>query len=66
MSESSLSDQIQQAAQEPAKVRVDGASVEAPKLAGPIEADRYLAARQAALRNHRGLAFTKLVPPGGG
>lgn len=31
-----------------------------------IEADRHLAAKQAATKNHFGLRFTKCIPPGGG
>ncbi len=51
-------------AQGPAKAAGDAGSVEQHKLTEQIEADRYLAAKNAAKRKDRGLRFSKLVPPG--
>ncbi len=48
----------------PAKVTGDAGSVEQHPLPEQIEADRYLASKQAAKSKRRGLKFNKLVPPG--
>lgn len=55
---------IRESAQAPAKVASDAGSVEQHKLSEQIEADRYLAAKEAAKSKRRGLRFNKLVPPG--
>jgi hypothetical protein len=44
--------------------RPSSGSVEQHKLAEQIEADRYLASKEAAKKPNRGLRFNKLVPPG--
>lgn len=59
-----LDDTIRDNAQGPAKASGDAGSVEQHKLSEQIEADRYLAAKQAAKSKRRGLSFNKLVPPG--
>ena len=59
-----LDDTIREIAQGPAKASGDAGSVEQHKLSEQIEADRYLAAKQAAKSKRRGLSFNKLVPPG--
>ena len=59
-----LDDTIRENAQGPAKASGDAGSVEQHKLSEQIEADRYLAAKEAAKSKRRGLAFNKLVPPG--
>jgi hypothetical protein len=59
-----LESTIRQNAQGPAKVAGDAGSVEQHKLAEQIEADRYLASKEAAKDKKRGLRFSKLVPPG--
>jgi hypothetical protein len=48
------------------RVSVDGQSVDAMSIDDRIKAAKYLAGQQAASKNHRGLRFTKLIPPGGG
>ena len=48
------------------RVIVDGLSVEAMSIDDRIKAARYLAQQRASARNHQGLRFTKLIPPGGG
>jgi hypothetical protein len=59
-----LDDAIRQNASGPAKAAGDAGSVEQHKLADQIEADRYLASKQAARSKSRGLVLNKLVPPG--
>ncbi len=59
-----LDDTIRQNAQGPAKAAGDAGSVEQHKLSEQIEADKYLASKEAAKSKRRGLVFNKLVPPG--
>lgn len=59
-----LEEDIRKNAQGPAKASGDAGSVEQHKLAEQIEADRYLASKEAAKQPRRGLRFNKLVPPG--
>lgn len=59
-----LDDTIRQNAQGPAKAAGDAGSVEQHKLSEQIEADRYLASKDAAKTKSRGLRFNKLAPPG--
>jgi hypothetical protein len=54
---------IEEAAQQPAEVTVDGQTVKQPKLADQIAADRYLASKDAAKKG-LGVRMTKVVPPG--
>lgn len=55
---------IRQNAEGPAKAAGDAGSVEQHKLSEQIEADRYLASKEAAKSKRRGLRCNKLVPPG--
>jgi len=50
----------------PARAAVDGQSVEQHSLRDQIEADRYLASKEAVRRKDRGLRITRLIPPGAG
>ncbi len=59
-----LDETIRQNAAGPAKAAGDAGSVEQHKLTDQIEADKYLASKQAAKSKRRGLVFNKLVPPG--
>jgi hypothetical protein len=59
-----LDDTIRQNAQGPSKAAGHAGSVEQHKLTDQIEADRYLASKQAAKSKRRGLVFNKIVPPG--
>jgi hypothetical protein len=61
-----LANKIDTVAQGPKRVRTDAGEVESQSLADMIEADKYLAARNAtaASNTHRGLRFNKLIPPG--
>lgn len=59
-----LDDTIRENAQGPAKASGDSGSMEQHPLRDQIEADRYLNSKQAAKQKHRGLRFSRLVPPG--
>ena len=59
-----LDDTIRENAQGPARAAGDAGSVEQHKLTDQIEADKYLASKEAAKSKSRGLRFNKLVPPG--
>jgi hypothetical protein len=59
-----LDDTIRENAEGPAKASGDSGSVEQHKLSEQIEADRYLASKQAARSKKRGLLFNRIVPPG--
>jgi hypothetical protein len=61
-----LEDTIRQNAEGPAKASNDAGSVEQHSLRDQIEADRYLASKEATRKKGRGLRFSKLVPPGAG
>jgi hypothetical protein len=63
MADNSLDQSIRENAQGPAKASGDSGSVEQHSLQDQIEADKYLASKQAAKQKHRGLRFSKLVPP---
>ncbi|MBU0637687.1 MAG: hypothetical protein KKB50_02390 [Planctomycetes bacterium] len=58
-----LEDAIREAAQQPAEVSVDGQTVKQQPLPDQIEADRYLASKNAAKKGI-GARMTKVVPPG--
>ena len=59
-----LKDTIRENAEGPAKATGDAGSIEQHKLSDQIEADKYLASKEAAKSKKRGLRFNKLVPPG--
>ncbi len=61
---SDLEQTIRDNAAGPAKASGDSGSVEQHPLRDQIEADRYLASRQAAAAPARSLRLTRLVPPG--
>ncbi len=54
---------IRQAAQQPAEASIDGQTVKQQPLPDQIEADRYLASKEAAKKGI-GVRMTKVVPPG--
>ena len=64
MAEGDLSETIQQTAQGPSAVNIDGNSATAQDISKLIEGDRHLAANQGVAKRHRGARFTKLVAPG--
>ncbi|MGD8453649.1 MAG: hypothetical protein PVJ57_17695 [Phycisphaerae bacterium] len=58
-----LEDAIREAAQQPAEVTIDGQTFKQQPLRDQIEADRYLASKQAT-RKGLGVRMTKVAPPG--
>jgi hypothetical protein len=59
-----LASKIDTVAQGPKRVRTDAGEVESQSLPDMIEADKYLAGRNATAASNRGLRFNKLIPPG--
>ena len=60
-----LKDTIKQNAQGPKQATADGVSAQQHSLAEQIEADKYLAGKEAASRNPaRAFTRVKIVPPG--
>lgn len=55
---------VETAANQPKQAMADGVSVTNHSLPDLIEAEKHVAAKAAAAKAHRGLRFTKLVPPG--
>lgn len=66
MAEKTITDAIEEQAMGPRQVTVDGASTQRRDIRELIEADKHLAAKTAAKRNHFGMAFRKLEPGGTG
>lgn len=60
----SLEQAIRDNAAGPAKAAGDSGSVEQHSLKDQIEADRYLASKDAARKPGLGIKFAKIVPPG--
>jgi hypothetical protein len=61
---SSLDDAIRENAQGPAEAHGDSGGVKQHSLKDQIEADRFLASKQAVKSKSRGVRFTKMAPPG--
>lgn len=63
-----MPDELEQAIKDnaagPAKASVDGQSVEQHALRDQIEADRYLAGKEATRKKGLGVKLVKLEPPG--
>ncbi len=59
-----LDQSIQDNARNPKRASGDAGSVEQHSLKDQIEADRYLASKEAAKAKNRGVRFSKMVPPG--
>jgi hypothetical protein len=63
-----MPDELEQAIKDnaagPAKASVDGQSVEQHALRDQIEADRYLAGKEATRKKGLGIKLVKLEPPG--
>jgi hypothetical protein len=60
----SLEQAIRDNASGPAKASGDSGSVEQHALKDQIEADRYLASKEASKRKGLGIRFSKIVPSG--
>lgn len=63
MADSTIENAIRENAAGPAKASGDSGSVEQHSLADQIEADRYLASKQAAKKG-LGVKMAKVSPPG--
>ncbi len=59
-----LEQTIRDSASGPAKASNETGSVEQHPLRDQIEADRYLASKEAAANPRKALRFTKISPPG--
>lgn len=59
-----VQDDIEDAAQKPRRMRGDEGEIEEHSLPDQIEADRYLSAREAVKKQHRGLRFSVIQHPG--
>lgn len=59
-----LEQTIREQAAEPASMSSDGQSVTSRPLTEQIEADRYLASKQAMAKKNRGLRYSKFSPGG--
>tara|TARA_Y100001973_G_C5199824_1_gene336773 strand:- start:1799 stop:2011 length:213 start_codon:yes stop_codon:yes gene_type:complete len=67
MSEEKTKIDVQESATQPARARTDAGEVEQHKLSDLIEAEKYLAGKDAIeskTAKRRGLRFNKLIPPG--
>lgn len=64
MPEDTLEQSIRENAQGPAEAHGDSGGVKQHPLKDQIEADRFLASKQAVKSKSRGVRFTKLAPPG--
>jgi len=62
--DNTLDQTIRENAEGPAEAHGDSGGVKQHSLPDQIEADRYLASKQAAKSKSRGLRFSKLAPPG--
>lgn len=63
---STVSNAIDQNARGPKRVQVGSESVEQHPIADQIAADQYAKSQTAAGKNHLGIRFIQIVPPGAG
>jgi hypothetical protein len=59
-----IEDKINEVAQGPAKASGDAGAVEQQNLKDLIEADKYLAQKNASRRRGLGIKHVQLIPPG--
>jgi hypothetical protein len=64
VSDETIADAIKENAAGPAKASGDSVSIEQHSIQDQIAADRYLASKRAAAKPHRGMRFTRIIPPG--
>lgn len=64
MADETIADAIRQNATGPAKATGDQGSFEQHSIEDQIAADRYLASKRASAKPHRGMRFTRIIPPG--
>ena len=58
------SEQIEQLIESPKQASDDAGSVTSRDVRELIEAEKHLEGKEASKKPHRGIYFTKLVPPG--
>lgn len=61
-----ISEAIERVAIGPKRSKEAGREIEEHDLDQLIRADNHVAAKAAGRRNHQGLRFTQIVPPGAG
>lgn len=66
MSTDDIDDAIESTATGPKRVTADGVTVEAQSIQDQIAAAKHVGAQAGAAKNHFGLRFVKLEPPGCG
>ncbi len=64
MPDQPLDQSIRENAQGPAEAHGDSGGVKQHPLKDQIEADRFLASKQAAKSKSRGIRFSRFAPPG--
>lgn len=64
MTDEPLDQSIRENAHGPAEAHGDSGGMKQHSLPEQIEADRYLASKQAVKAKSRGVRFTKIAPPG--
>ncbi len=64
MSDESIEQSIRDNAAGPAEAHGDSGGMKQHSLKDQIEADRYLASKEAAKKKHRGLRLSRISPPG--
>lgn len=61
-----IEDAISLVAKSPKMTKVKGTEIEEHDLGQMIQADNHIASKTAGNRNHMGLRFSQIVPPGAG
>jgi hypothetical protein len=61
-----IAEALERVAIGPKRSKESGREIEEHDLDQLIRADNHIAAKNAGRRNHQGLRFTKIVPPGCG
>lgn len=64
MPDESIEQSIRDNAAGPAEAHGDAGGMKQHSLKDQIEADRYLASKEAAKKKHRGLRLSRISPPG--
>lgn len=64
MPDESLEQSIRDNAAGPAEAHGDSGGMKQHSLKDQIEADRYLASKEATKKKHRGLRLSRISPPG--
>ncbi len=62
MSEPTIAEKIEENAKGPARVSVDGTTVDAQNINDQITADKYRSQKASTTKNHLGLTFRQFTP----